>query len=673
VKQKTAPLPVISDPAYRIESVLGSGGGGVAYKAWHSRLQKYVVLKRIKDDSGLMQEGRRRGEADILKNLKHANLPQLYDFLEDEGGVYTVIEFIPGRSLDETLKSGARCPQPNVVRWARQLSDALRYLHGQKPPVLHSDIKPGNIMLTPEGDVCLIDFNISLVLTGGAAPALGLSHGYASPEQYGLPLSAVGPGGTTTRRRAARADARSDIYSLGATLYHMLTGVRPAAATDAVKPLREFGLPLSESFVNIIERCMARDPDARFQTAEELYGAIANIHRLDRRYTAHRVKAVIAAAALLCLFTASAATAALGWRRLGAEKLEKYNTLVLAIARERKDASYEEALTLFPEKPDAYREQAVKLCVPGSYEACIEYVNGVMAKLSAYVTDEGDLRMLSDIYYAQANAYFEMEDYPNSLASYDAAADGNPDNPELYRDWAISLARCGYIERAEDMMRDVKDMDIGADSTDLLRGEIAYAKGEDLDAIALFESVIRLTDSDYIKNRAYIICDKAYRRVPELVRANAALLREALDDLPAVYAPIIKERLADALTRAGEYDEAVTLFEELLQGGNLSYQTRQNIGVLYQQLGDYGMAKTIFAELAADYPDDYRPYMRLGYLALEEQAALPNELREYREVSEYYNEAGARYSSRGPGSGDDLEMQKLEGMIVELRQNGWIN
>jgi serine/threonine-protein kinase len=296
-----------------------------------------------------------------------------------------------------------------------------------------------------------------------------------------------------------------------------------------------------------------------------------------------------------------------------------------------------------------------------------------MAKLSPYMTGADGLRMLGDIYYAQANAYFEMEDYPNSLASYAAAADGAPDNPELYRDWAISLARCGYVERAEDMLRDVEDMDIGADSIDLLRGEISYAKGEDQAAIDLLEGVIRLTDSDYIKNRAYIICDKAYRRVPALTRANIALLRAALDDLPAVYAPIIKERLADALSRAGEYTEAAALFEELLQGGNLSYQTRQNIGVLYQQLGDYVRAKTVYEELASDYPDDYRPYMRLGYLALEEQAALPNELREYRGASEYYSAANARYGARGPGAGDDLEMQKLEGLIAELRQNGWIN
>jgi len=192
-------LPVLSDPAYSIEAELGAGGGSVVYKAWHSRLQKYVVLKRIKDESGLIQSGLQRAEVDILKNLKHTYLPQLYDFLDDPSGVYTVMEFIPGRSFAELLKETPRFGQKDVVRWAEQLSGALAYLHGQNPTVLHSDIKPANIMLTPEGDLCLIDFNISLLLDGDDAKALGLSHGYASPEQYGPPGLASGkqppPGG----------------------------------------------------------------------------------------------------------------------------------------------------------------------------------------------------------------------------------------------------------------------------------------------------------------------------------------------------------------------------------------------------------------------------------------------------------------------------------------------
>jgi serine/threonine-protein kinase len=666
------PLPIISAPGYRIEAELGSGGGGVAYKAWHERLRKYVVLKRIKDDSAIVRAGRSRGEADILKNLKHAHLPQLYDFLEDAGGIYTVMEFIPGRSFSETLKAGARYSQPNAVRWAEQLSGAIEYLHSQDPPVLHSDIKPGNIMLTPQGDTCLIDFNISLVLTGDGAQAAGLSHGYASPEQYGPPpmLPGQAPGGTYTRRRAARLDTRSDIYSLGATLYHLVSGRRPEAAIEDVTPLRELGLPLSDAFIDIIERCMERDPADRFQTAEELHGAVANIHRHDRRYRAHRIKTAATAVSLALLFAAFSATAALGARRMGSEKVARYNELVLEIEGDRGDGAYESAIELFPEKPGAYARQAVKLCRPGSYEECVEFVEEIMASLSAYPHGIEDLRAIGDMYYSQANAYFELEDYQSALSPYEAAADGAPDNPEIYRDWAIALARCGSVDRAERMLREVEDMDIGDDSIDLLRGEIAYARGRDADAIEFFERAIRATDSEYIKNRAYLICDKAYRRVPGLVRDEIALLRRALDDLPNNYALALKERLADALVRADERNEAAALYEQLRRSGNISYQVWQNIGVLYQQLGQYDDAAEVYAEMADAYPDDYRPFLRLAYLELERQSAAPNEQRDYAGAARYYERAADKYP--GSSAGGDAEMLQLEVLISELRQNGWI-
>jgi tetratricopeptide (TPR) repeat protein len=207
---------------------------------------------------------------------------------------------------------------------------------------------------------------------------------------------------------------------------------------------------------------------------------------------------------------------------------------------------------------------------------------------------------------------------------------------------------------------------------DLLRGEIAYARGRDGDAIAIFEGVIRATDSEYIKNRAYLICDRAYRRIPGLVRDEIALLRRALDDLPDNYALALGERLADALVRAGERDEALQIYVQLRKSGNISYQVWQNIGVLHQQLGDYGTAAEVYAEMAEAYPDDYRPYLRLAYLELEVQSTAPNEQRDYADAARYWTVASEKYGGRRPDAGDDAEMLQLKVLIDELRQNGWI-
>ena len=717
-------LPVLSDPTYRIEAELGEGGIGVVYKAWHTRLEKHVVLKRIRDDSQILQTGRMRDEPDILKNLKHANLPQIYDFLIDEGGVYTVMELIPGQSFEELLRAGKRFTQPQIVRWATQLSDALTYLHGQKPPVLHSDIKPGNIMLTPEGNVCLIDFNISLVMDGEAQMA-GKSPGYAAPEQYGLPYIQTAPqtgkpngqttdicatqleetvignetvlsdanatqldGGTVlsdesvsggglavaapprvtaaTTPGSVQMDERSDIYSLGATLCHLATGVKPGAATGEVKRLSAFDLPFSDAFVYILDRCMERDPQNRFQTAAALHEACTNIHKLDGRWKRHRAAGAAAAVIFAALFLGFGAMTYLGWQRLGFEKLDTYNNLVLQIGAD--ETAYDRAQALFPENPSAYRAQALALCRPGEYEECIRFVASATASLSAYPHDEAGLRRIGDMLYIQGNAYFELEDYPNAIAAYEAAAANNPAHAELKNDYAIALARSGYVDRAEALLSEISGMEIGGASLLVLRGEIAYAKGQDAEAIALFKEAIRGMDADNDTglSRAYLIADKAYRRLPALVQEEIEFLQEAVRALPVQYEAVMQERLADAFVRAGAFEEALRLFEALRHGGGVGFTALQNIGVLYQEMGEWGRARDVYTELREAYPNDYRPPMRLAYLVLLEQAALPNEERVYREAAAMHAEAKALCAAA------DMEMLRLDSLMAELAEGGWM-
>lgn len=167
---------------YKIIGEIGSGGGGIVYKARHLRLQTDVVVKKIKDE--VRGKIPIRQEADILKKLKHPNLPRVYDFIATADGVYTVMDFIRGENLDEVVKRHGRFSQKQVKKWAEQLGEALKYLHSQNPPIVHSDIKPANIMLTQDGDVCLIDFNISLAMGGTMESAVGISAGFSPPEQY---------------------------------------------------------------------------------------------------------------------------------------------------------------------------------------------------------------------------------------------------------------------------------------------------------------------------------------------------------------------------------------------------------------------------------------------------------------------------------------------------------
>lgn len=157
----------------------------MVYLGRHIRLDKPVVLKADKRTLSIGTETLRR-EVDLLKGLSHTYIPQVYDFVQEDGVVYTVMDYIEGESLDKLIARGQLPGQAELIRWACQLLEALVYLHGRPPyGILHGDIKPANIMRRPNGDMCLIDFNIALALGEDGAVKVGFSRGYASRSTMG--------------------------------------------------------------------------------------------------------------------------------------------------------------------------------------------------------------------------------------------------------------------------------------------------------------------------------------------------------------------------------------------------------------------------------------------------------------------------------------------------------
>ncbi len=252
---------------YQILGEIGSGGGGVVYKARHIRLQTDVVVKRIRDEvRGKIQS---RQEADVLKKLKHPYLPRVYDFIETPEAVYTVMDFIPGISMDKALTQYGRFAQKYVLQWAKELGEALAYLHNQKPAIIHSDIKPANIILTPDGHICLIDFNISIAIDSSMKATLGISAGYSSPEQYRDVQQLQTYYHTAGMAQVPISiDLRSDIYSLGCVLYHLLAGFPPGTNFNTRMPAEEIA-GVSEGFAFIIDKMIEYNPVDRYHTGQE--------------------------------------------------------------------------------------------------------------------------------------------------------------------------------------------------------------------------------------------------------------------------------------------------------------------------------------------------------------------------------------------------------------------
>jgi serine/threonine-protein kinase len=698
-------FPTLSNTTYHIEAELGSGGGGVVYKAWHERLEKHVVLKRIKEDSGL-KESQFRIEVDILKNLKHSHLPQLYDFLTDAGGIYTVMEFIPGQSFSELLKQGQKFTQKQVVAWAEQLSSALAYLHKQKPPVLHSDIKPANIMLNTDGDVCLIDFNISLVLDGNGADMIGLSHGYASPEQYGpqaLPSYTskdvltdfdVDPGATildsaTTelesgsappsseqRKRKIRMDTRSDIYSFGATLYHLLTGEKPAISTGKIKSLREFGARYSEGIVYVIERCMERDPDKRFQSAAELYEAVANIHKHDTRWKVSQSKKIAAAIISPIAFALFAATALFGNSIMAQEKEERFYAVVYDIENGTDPyGSFEEALSMFWDRIDPYRAMAERLWHDGDLDSCRGFIEANLGNIAQFQSSPEAARSFGDIYFILGNTYYYQSgepDYYMAKGNFEIAVQFVTDNPVYYRDYAISLARTGNIEDAERVLETARALNLDDDSLNLLSGEIRFAKRSYENAIQHFNQVIESSSDDYLRYRAYHTSDEIFKLLGQPER-SAELLSGALNRIPLNRVPEMTERLADAYVRSGDYDNAILLFEHLSQSGAPQFHLLNGFAILLHNAGELDRASTVLIQMSDLFPNDYRVPMRQAFLEADRQSRIENESRDYEQAKYFYDSATKLYNENIRPGDADPEMQQLDMLIEQLRVNKWID
>jgi len=267
---------------YRVVEILGQGGMGSVYRAVDENLGVDIALKEnlFTTDEYARQF---RLEAVILANLRHPNLPRVSDhFVVGEQGQYLVMDFIDGEDLRQRMERVGTISEEEAVMIGAAMCDALTYLHTRKPPILHRDIKPGNVKITPEGQIFLVDFGLAKVVQGSQATTTGaraMTPGYSPPEQYGT----------------ARTDPRTDIYSLGATLYASLTGIIPedglARAMDNAQltPLRKRNSKVSRRFAAAIEQSMAIDPADRFQLAEDfkkaLLGAKSKTQSLAGNYT----------------------------------------------------------------------------------------------------------------------------------------------------------------------------------------------------------------------------------------------------------------------------------------------------------------------------------------------------------------------------------------------------
>lgn len=653
------------DSIYEIGERIGAGGGGIAYRGFHKRLGKALVFKEIRGDR-IVRE-RYRDEIDHLKTVKSAYLPQAFDFIETKDSAYTVVEYIDGISFGELMEQGRHFSEKDCRRWFHQLAEALDTLHSCNPPIAHGDIKPDNIMLTKRGDVCLIDFNVSVVLNKSENRATGYTGAYAAPEQI-----------------MGWIDVRSDIYSLGASMYQIFSGVRPLPAGNPQHDIRNIAPGnISEPFANIIMRCIENRPKDRYQNTNEL---LAALDRVDIEKAAYRSLAGRQRAVRFLLLGGTAASVIVmlsGILKLRQERELAYQKEVQIITdagalddEDMLNKAFDNATAMFQGKADAYVEKTRFLYEHGRYDEAIAFaLNGALP----YVTEE---TAGSNLYLLTGRCYEELGDYVRAEDALLSAVSADENNSAALEELAVVMAKTGRTAEAYEYLNKAESVGSMSETIDYTQGEIFLSEGRGTEAQECFLRVIEKTDDNYLKSRAYLNIIAAIKSEPiteTSIKERIKLANEAVGNLPAQYQNALRQEAVQAqidlsMLTGEEQDarEALDMLEKLSDDGLASFDTRQSMILICQEFGFFEKERSLLAGMEEIYGEDYRIFADYAYMELVIQQKKDLSERNYEAFETAYKKAFKLYEAQKKENQADARMQNLEQLYRDVVDGGWL-
>lgn len=642
---------------YKTLNLIGSGGMSKVYLAESTSLGTKWAIKAV--DKKLHTEFDLLAEPNILKKLNHPSLPRIIDIEEDENNLYIIEDYIDGTSLDRQLKEKKNFDENTVINWAKQLCDVLIYLHNQKPnPIIYRDMKPANIIVDKDNKVKLIDFGIAreFKIDNDSDTTYMGTRGYAAPEQYGT----------------SQSDKRTDIYSLGVTMYHLLTGISPLEPPYELRKLRLIDSNFSEGIEYIVNKCIQSDPINRYQSVEELLYDLNNIHTFNSYYIKQKkiekTKNIIKATVLVT----SISSILLGTKVMGDEKNEKYenlisnghNSLNLYNFNEA-DKYFEEAKNVYKNRADSYLGQAKILLDKNEYEECMKYLDEISNTIK-------DINGSKEYFYLKGTAHYDNDEYENAALNFEKAVELDATNVDYARDLAVSKVKLGEIEYGKNIIETVMNRKNCEDSVYYINGEIALKQGNLYEAIQSFENVIDITKDDVIKKKAYIALSDIYKENRDIIDGAISnqiqILKNAMMDLNNPNDIFMIEALAEAYYANKNNSNSAEQFNRLLELGYERPYIYRNLAIIYQENGNLSDAENILLRMKEKYPDDYTAYLQLAWVYLEKEGKKYEFSRNYDKVLEYHNLA-IKFAPQGESSADIMQ---LSNKINELRIKGWI-
>lgn len=731
-------------PGYEVYEQLGAGGGGSVFKAYHKNLRKAVVIKKIHEH--IKDESIQRSEVDILKNLHHPNLPQVFDYFVVDGIGYTVMDYVEGDSLGNLLKKGQKFTEKQVIKYATQLCEAVAYLHNQAVPIIHGDIKPDNIMLKPDDNICLIDFNISGISENGTATTLGYTKGYSAPEQYiqfvklkemlsnqqGLTGAAIQSSTGDDRTEIAYSEAtevlvddekteiaytgdeteiagveykvqatnagnagdkspssttnigiiidkRSDIYSIAATIYHLYVGkLLDKNSTDYMKANASDGL------IYVLNKALSDNPDKRYQSGGEMLKALQSIYKLDKRYKAMLLRQNIVRTCLILMACAGIFLIRMGIIRQGQEANIAYQQLIEQMIEAREagaddifEGKYNEAVLMRPDSLDAYYQKALMMYERRDYEGTLLYIEQSIVGNDDIIASE----RYSDIYYLVGDCYMELEDYKAAQEAFADSISYSDQNPNVFANYAISLARTNDISKAKEALGRAEALEVENPYLLIVSGEISLAENDYVGAMGLLEKCVKQADDSYMLQQAYLAWSRAYEMMPQeqgVIDEHIQMLQDAKNSMELKDRFVILERLAQVCINANtELDDesyallAIEALNEIVDAKMQwdSLRTHLNLVNLYRHIEDYDSALKELDGMSVKYGNNYNVPKQYAFVEIALQEKKSESERDYHTFYDYYQQAKELYEG---SKQNDMDMQLLDSAYQQLIDGNWL-
>ena len=508
--------------------------------------------------------------------------------------------------------------------------------------ILHCDIKPANIMITEEGNICLIDFNISIDGESNK-DLIGLSNQFASPEQVEK----------ADRILAGRDDSkvvldgRTDLYSAGAVFYFLMTGVYPNARRENFVELKYLNEAYSDALANIVSKAMHPDIHRRFKSAGEMLKALQHLEAWSTKQIQRR-KMIVAAGMTAAL--AGILGIAGGIYHHGRVQYRKYVDTVETFVE--KEDGWEYLSHAENETQDLY-EEGVKILNEEQYQKYFEK----------------DPISQAELLYATGNCALYLEQYEEAAQLLEDVVEIDGENADLYRDLALAYAGENDVEEAEWNLRMAKQLGATEADTALIQAEISHRNGEKEEAYEMAKSALQKASADMMAHAVstFLLTAEACGHTEESIDY---LIRHAADlsDSTRIY---WLRRAAQEALNIGQTTIAGECLEQVIDSKIVLVEDLYNLDAVYEKEGSWDKSRKLLKQIQKEYPGEYKAYIRLAYVSYRYNNDRRPADRSYDEVFACYDRATKLMEEKGIRPESEPDMVQLEAIITQLKELGW--